>query len=168
MRPVAVTWHALPPCHVLQAGVAVILVGVWVLALASGVFKPTSAALPSVRTRWRAGSELEGEGAGGGGEGADALGLGYASGAGEDAGDAEMREASAAAVSALEAAEASQGPEGAPAAQSQAADAQPVVTTSLTATASGRLAVDVKPAAAFASGDRSACPCHELCLASPR
>lgn len=73
-----------------------------------------------------------------------------------------MREASAPAVSALEAAEASQGAEGAPAAQSQAADAQPVVTTSLTATGSGRLAVDVKPVAAFASGDRSGCPVDEL------
>lgn len=68
-----------------------------------------------------------------------------------------MREAAAAAASALEAAEiAAQGAEGAPAAQKQAADPQPVVTTSLTASASRRLAVDVKPAVAFAAGDRSA------------
>lgn len=66
-----------------------------------------------------------------------------------------MREASAAAAAAfaLEAAEAAQGAEGAPAAQKQAE--QPVVTTSLKATGSGRLALAIEPAVAFAAGDRS-------------
>lgn len=148
VKPVQMHEQMLDSCTIPCCGLRL-----WGLSLAHLKLKQTRVCHLAMST----GSDSDGD-AGGKADDADALGLGYASdgggGGGAEAEDTELREASAAAAASLAAADVA---EGASAQKQAEAAAAPVVTTSITQSASGRLAFAIEPrapaAASVSSGD---------------